>query len=144
MTQPNREPKSAESVQDGPEGLARYFHDTYERLAPHFGYETREETRAFDPTTPNGRLMISVCAHAMGSKWMRPTYGPTSPETEHVEPKREGWPGSRAAEDVVERVARAICDEEWEGSQPWDRKPESFKNRYRDYARAALREAAKS
>jgi hypothetical protein len=44
------------------EQLARKFHEVYERLAPSFGYETRKETRAFDPTTPNGRLMIAVCA----------------------------------------------------------------------------------
>jgi hypothetical protein len=43
------------------EKLARRFHETYERLAPSFGYETRTETRQFDPTTPNGRLMIAVC-----------------------------------------------------------------------------------
>ena len=43
------------------EELARWLHDTYERLAPEFGYETRAETRQFDPTTPNGRLMIAVC-----------------------------------------------------------------------------------
>jgi len=42
--------------------LAIRFHETYERLAPSFGYETRKETRAFDPTTPNGRLMVAVCA----------------------------------------------------------------------------------
>lgn len=43
------------------EALARKFHDTYETLAPQFGYETRLETREFDPTSPNGRLMIAVC-----------------------------------------------------------------------------------
>ncbi len=42
------------------EALARAFHDAYERLAPSFGYETRKDTRAFDPATPNGRLMIAV------------------------------------------------------------------------------------
>ena len=42
------------------EELARRFHEIYERLAPSFGYETRTETRAFEPTTPNGRLMIAV------------------------------------------------------------------------------------
>ena len=40
---------------------AKLFHDTYERLAPDFGYETREDTKAFDPFSPNGRLMIEVC-----------------------------------------------------------------------------------
>lgn len=44
-----------------PEELAVLFHETYERLAPSFSYETRMETRKFDPTTPNGRLMIAVC-----------------------------------------------------------------------------------
>lgn len=48
------------------EKLARLFHETYERLAPSFGYETRTETRQFDPTTPNGSLMIAVCAELSG------------------------------------------------------------------------------
>jgi hypothetical protein len=43
------------------EGLARLFHDTYERLAPAHGYETRTETRQFDPDSPNGKLMIATC-----------------------------------------------------------------------------------
>jgi len=42
------------------EELARRFHDHYERLAPIFGYETREATRIFDPESRNGRLMIAV------------------------------------------------------------------------------------
>lgn len=45
--------------------LAVLFHDKYENLAPHFGYQTREETRVFDPTTPNGRLMLTVCAEIL-------------------------------------------------------------------------------
>lgn len=44
------------------EAIARHFHDTYERLAPSFGYETRPDTKAFDPTSANGRLMIAVCS----------------------------------------------------------------------------------
>lgn len=42
--------------------LARLFHETYERLAPQFGYTTRPETREFDPESPNGKLMTAVCA----------------------------------------------------------------------------------
>lgn len=42
--------------------LAIRFHETYERLAPSFGYETRPDTRAFDPESKNGRLMVAVCA----------------------------------------------------------------------------------
>ena len=41
--------------------LAEAFHETYERLAPQYGYETRPETRTFDPNSNNGRLMIAVC-----------------------------------------------------------------------------------
>jgi hypothetical protein len=44
-----------------PEELAELFHDTYERLAPDYGYETRVETRRFSPQSPNGKLMIAVC-----------------------------------------------------------------------------------
>lgn len=42
------------------EVVAETFHDNYEELAPLYGYETREDTKAFDPKSPNGRLMIEV------------------------------------------------------------------------------------
>ena len=45
----------------GAKALAQQFHETYERLAPQFGYETKEETRQFQEDTPNGLLMIAVC-----------------------------------------------------------------------------------
>jgi hypothetical protein len=41
--------------------LAQQFHDTYEQLAPSFGYETRADTKEFDPESPNGQLMVAVC-----------------------------------------------------------------------------------
>lgn len=47
------------------EQLARKFHEIYERLAPSFGYETRKETRQFDPNTPNGKLMVAVCGELL-------------------------------------------------------------------------------
>ena len=47
------------------EALARSFHESYERLAPQFGYETRQETRKFDAASDNGRLMIAVCAELL-------------------------------------------------------------------------------
>ena len=56
-----------QTVRAEAERLARQFHDVYERLAPSFGYETRQETRAFDSITPNGRLMIAVCAEVGGA-----------------------------------------------------------------------------
>lgn len=48
-----------------PLDLAKLFHETYERLAPDFGYTTRPETREFRPDTPNGRLMIAVCGNIL-------------------------------------------------------------------------------
>jgi hypothetical protein len=40
--------------------LAKLFHDTYERLAPSYGYDTRPETKVFDQHTKNGRLMVAT------------------------------------------------------------------------------------
>lgn len=44
------------------EFVAREFHDAYERLAPTFGYETREASRVAWARVPkdNRRLMIAV------------------------------------------------------------------------------------
>ncbi|MCB8988100.1 MAG: hypothetical protein H6661_10175 [Ardenticatenaceae bacterium] len=56
--------KTFENMTDA-ERLARIFHQTYERLAPQFGYETRQETREFDPESPNGRLMTAVCGEIL-------------------------------------------------------------------------------
>lgn len=54
------------------EALARRFHEAYERLAPQFGYATRPETREFDPQSPNGKLMIAVCAEVFGAELAHP------------------------------------------------------------------------
>ena len=45
--------------------LAVLFHETYERLAPGFGYKTRKETREFSEHTSNGQLMIAVCGEIL-------------------------------------------------------------------------------
>ncbi len=45
--------------------LALWFHESYERLSPNFGYETRPETRQFDAESSNGKLMIAVCAEIL-------------------------------------------------------------------------------
>ncbi|MCP4103095.1 MAG: hypothetical protein GY750_17000 [Lentisphaerae bacterium] len=41
--------------------LAILFHELYEKHAPEFGYETKDETKVFKAHTPNGKLMIKVC-----------------------------------------------------------------------------------
>jgi hypothetical protein len=45
------------------ESLAQRFHEAYERLAPAFGYETREASAKpwADVPEQNRRLMIAVC-----------------------------------------------------------------------------------
>jgi hypothetical protein len=51
--------------QDRARAEAERFHEAYERLAPSFGYATREDTRAFDPESANGKLMIAVCSEML-------------------------------------------------------------------------------
>jgi len=41
--------------------LAIMFHHHYERLAPSKGYNTRVETRIFQPDSANGKLMVATC-----------------------------------------------------------------------------------
>lgn len=48
--------------------LAVLFHETYERLAPDFGYETRPDTKVFDPESKNGRLMVAVCGEILNRR----------------------------------------------------------------------------
>ena len=49
------------------EELARLFHETYERLAPDFGYKTREASAVPWEKVPdsNKRLMIAVAAEVL-------------------------------------------------------------------------------
>lgn len=45
--------------------LAKLFHETYEALAPCYGYETRKDTRVFSENSKNGKLMIAVCLNIL-------------------------------------------------------------------------------
>ena len=40
--------------------IALQFHNTYEELAPKFGYETRKDTRELDFNSENGQLMYAT------------------------------------------------------------------------------------
>jgi len=55
------------AVPPGPEDVARLFHETYERLAPDFGYETRRESAVpwEDVPEQNKRLMVAVAAEIL-------------------------------------------------------------------------------
>ena len=50
------------------ERWARRFHERYEELAPGFGYETRADTKEFDPLSRNGQLMQAVCADIIAER----------------------------------------------------------------------------
>jgi hypothetical protein len=52
--------------------VALAFHEAYERLAPLNGYETRKETRRFDPSTANGKTMLAVCGELLRSGRIEP------------------------------------------------------------------------
>jgi hypothetical protein len=90
--------------QAGPVALARRFHEAYERLAPQFGYETRADTKAFDPTSPNGRLMTAVCAEVAAPPAMerRPL---TYEAVEHI---LKSCCMNRPGEDIAHVFARAL------------------------------------
>lgn len=98
--------------------LAERFHETYERLAPSFGYETRPETRQFDPTTPNGKLMIAVCAE-LASLVRSVPVGEVKPVAWEG---GEGWE-SLAWELCADENGEEACNELiWEGGpvpEPW-------------------------
>lgn len=65
------------SVPDA-ESVARLFHDSYERLAPAFGYETREASRVPWESVPerNKRLMIAVAAEVLAMLFPPETLAP--------------------------------------------------------------------
>ncbi len=54
--------------------LAKLFHETYERLAPDFGYETRKESRKkwYDVPEKNRKLMIAVAGHILAELESKP------------------------------------------------------------------------
>jgi len=60
--------------------LARLFHTTYERLAPNFGYETRTDTKVFDPLSANGQLMLAVCSEIYCALVAQPEQESSQPE----------------------------------------------------------------
>lgn len=59
-----------------PEKLAERFHETYERLAPQFYYETRKQSSVPWALVPekNKRLMIAVCAEILAAPYSRPSH----------------------------------------------------------------------
>lgn len=98
------------------EALAQRFHETYERLAPSFGYETREASAKpwADVPDQNKRLMIAVCGEIL-------TATPSAPPADL---EAEDAPDAWAVEAMRQRacalfqsfmhgmLAKGIIDEE--------------------------------
>lgn len=65
------------------EGLARQFHETYERLAPEYGYETRRESAVPWDQVPeqNRHLMIAVAREILTGPVLEMVAGTFSPGT---------------------------------------------------------------
>jgi hypothetical protein len=80
--------------------LAQKFHEAYERLAPSFGYETRKETRLFDPDLANGRLMVAVCREILAGESLL-----TRAEADEA--------GMVMVQRIdAKRLAEAVCDDD--------------------------------
>ena len=69
-------PPATQAPETPAEQLAELFHTTYERLAPSFGYETREATsipwEQIPADNPNKRLMIAVAGEIL-EHWQHET-----------------------------------------------------------------------
>lgn len=101
------------------EQLAREFHEVYERLAPAFGYKTREASAKpwVDVPQQNKELMIAVCAEI--SEW-------------HIEPLRQ-----RNQELVSDIEIWELVLKEWRAKLKQARQWNEALERERDEAREA-------
>ena len=88
--------------------LARRFHEAYERLAPSFGYETRKDTREFDPTTPNGRLMVAVCSELLAA--LRAPVSPAPSEVACPDCHGQGGLPVQVSETEQDLMPCELCD----------------------------------
>jgi hypothetical protein len=107
-----------------PEQLAQLFHETYERLAPEFGYETRKETAVPWSEIPkdnnNKHLMIAVCSailehvvlplHPLTGRDLHEAFNRVEPEEIHtLAPSRKPWEAlSEEDQELYNAVARHL------------------------------------
>jgi hypothetical protein len=96
------EPKQ-ETLEEAAE-LALVFHNTYEKLAPSFGYETRQDTKEFDFKSNNGRLMVAVCSEII--KWQQEQDKNKYSEEDIKEAFYQGWVLSGARVSFKEAISK--------------------------------------
>lgn len=84
--------------------LAMRFHEIYERRAPYFGYETREETRHFDPAGTNGQLMLAVCEELLGVPTPKEAEMVVVPRVTLEEINRDAWSDDKPRMRLIART----------------------------------------
>lgn len=99
-----------------PTHIARLFHETYERLAPSFGYETRKASAVpwDDVPESNRRLMIAVAAEVQAA--LSTTPAPEDAAWAAAEVLREHQRSEVGTPDDVVDVSCSRCylfDEGW-------------------------------
>jgi len=104
------------------------------------GYEQGKGAPLCDASAPNDlrEAVAGIVRDAMRTQMERPPFPPAVESAVAAILDLPGIAPRAVTEGDVERVARAIADDQWEGSQPWDYKPTTFRDRYRATARAAL------
>lgn len=96
--------------------LAVKFHELYTRIAPTFGYETREDTQQFNCDSPNGKLMLAVCMEILVDQ-SEATKSFVSKEPENLVHKLQWKPLSEAPTDNEEPLILGSFDEYGELSE---------------------------
>lgn len=79
------------------ESLARQFHETYERLAPSFGYQTRKESSVpwTDVPEKNKRLMIAVAVEILRQAPAEPVWVALDGDDIHADTEFQAPSGKR-------------------------------------------------
>jgi len=126
-----------------PLDLAVMFHNAYEELAPQFGYETRPETRAFDPESKNGRLMVATCARILATLVPDFRAALEQAQAQNRELALQCLAIDGQAGEALDRAARAEADAERLRAQVADL--QRSRDRYRaEWDQARAREGALS
>lgn len=96
---------------DGAEVLARLFHETYERLAPTFGYRTRERSAVpwADVPDDNKQLMVATAGEVIAAGWR---YEPDTlrAAADDVEVGVSPVPGTRGPTGAFSSAERKFVD----------------------------------
>jgi hypothetical protein len=99
-------PAERRTTEMKPEDVAQMFHETYERLAPSHGYETRKASAVpwSDVPEPNRSLMIAV-AGEVGAEIEREVREQIAQDLLAVDPVEWALAGQNAGLDAA-RIAR--------------------------------------